>query len=172
MSGEIMNRRLFAYIALFTLFACCVFVSYNPNIATNYTGEFSDGEVFTPEDSHFNFKDFELNCTGASNFTARTVISGHTQLIDGSGDRVINYLELDKMIPSNRDKTSSFLKSELEKPSWTVDGVCVHEITFVFYDNVYSAYIKDSSSNAIIYLSSTDEHETAEMMNSLEFKED
>ena len=93
-----MNRRLFAYIALFTLFACCVFVSYNPNIATDYTGEFSDGEAFTPEDSHFNLKDFELNCTGAKNFTARTVLSGHTQFIDDTGDRVINYLELDRMI--------------------------------------------------------------------------
>ena len=172
MSGEIMNRRLFAYIALFTLFACCIFVSYNPNIATKYTGEFSDGEAFIPEDSHFNFKNFELNCIDAKNFTARTVISGHTQFIDSTGDRVINYLELDKMIPSNRDKTNSFLKSELEKPSWTVDGVCVHEITFTFYDNVYSAYLKDSSSNTIIYLSSTDEQETAEMMNSLEFKEE
>ena len=167
-----MNRRLFVYIVLFTLFACCVFVSYNPNIATNYTGEFSDAEVFTTEDSHFNFRDFELNCTGARNFTTRTVISGYTQFIDDTGDRVINYLELDRMIPSNRDKANSFLNNELKKPSWTVDGVCVHEITFTFYDNVYSAYLQDSSSNTIIYLSSTDEHETAEMMNSLTFNEE
>lgn len=165
-----MDKRLFAYVALFTLFVCCVFVSYNPNIATAYSGNFSDGEVFTPENSHLDFGDFELNCTGAKNFTARTVISGHTQLVDDTGDRIINYLELDKMIPSNRDKANSFLNSELQKPSWTVDGVEVHEITFALYDDMYSACLKCPSTDTIIYISTTDGQETAEMMNSLTFR--
>ena len=165
-----MDKRLFAYVTLFTLFACCVFVGYNPNIATDYSGEFSDGEVITPDNSSFDFRDFSLNCTGAKNFTARTIIAGHTQFIDDTGDRVINYLEPDKMMPSNRDKTNSFLSHELEKPSWTVDGVGVREITFTFYDDVYSAYLKNSSENKIIYLSTPSEQETADMMNSLEFE--
>ena len=166
-----MDKRLFAYVALFTLFVCCVFVSYNPDIATAYSGNFSDGEVFTPQNSHFNFKDFSLNCTGAKNFTARTVITGQTQFVDDTGDRIINYLELDKMIPSNRDKANSFLNNELKKPSWTVDGVGVHEITFTFYDDMYSAYLKNSSTNTIMYISTTNEQETADMMNSLQFNE-
>ena len=167
-----MNGRLFVYISLFTSFACCVFVSYNPNIATDYNGDFGDGEVFTPNGTHFDFKDFSLNCTGAKNFTARTVISGHTQLVDDTGDRIINYLELDRMIPSNRDKTNSFLNNELKKPSWTVDGVGVHEVTFVFYDDMYSAYLKNSTTDTIIYISTTNEQETADMMNSFEFTEE
>lgn len=165
-----MNRRLLAYVALFTLFSCCIFVSYNPSIASDLTANFTDGEVFIPENSRFDFKDFTID-SKASNFTAKVKKPGHTQFIDDMGNITINYLELDNMIQSSRDWNENILYHELDKPSWSVDCVMVHEIDFIFHDSLYSAYVKNSSENAIIYLSTPNEQDTADMINSLEFKE-
>ena len=161
-----MNKNLLLTIAVLTVFTCCVFVSYNPTIAQKYNSSFSEGEVFTPQDSHFDFKDFSLNSSKTKNFTTKIISNGHTQFIDDTGNIIINYIELDKMIHMKRDSANSFLNEELKKPSWTVDGVMVHEIDF---NNckLYSAYQKDSSKNTIIYLSTTNEKETADLMNSL-----
>lgn len=167
-----MEKRLFVYVVLFTVFISCIFVGYNPNIATEFTSDFSDGEVFVPQGNHFDFKDFSIDCTSAKNFTARKMANGHTQFYDDTGDITINYVELDKMIQTKRDGTDFILNHELEKPSWSVDGVVVHEIDFIFYDNLYSAYAKSSDKNAIIYLSTPSEQQTADMMNSLSFKEE
>ncbi len=171
MSGDGMNKRLLIYVALFTIFVCCVFVSYNPTIAQDYSSNFTDGEVFMPHNSHFDFRDFSLNSTNTKNFTTRTISNGHTQFIDNTGNITINYIELNKMIHINKDNTVSFLNDELKKPSWSVDGVSVHEIDFRFYDELYSAYCKNSSENTIIYLSTPNEQETADLMNSLSFNE-
>jgi hypothetical protein len=167
-----MNKRLLVYMSLFTVFVCCVFVTYNPNIADDFTSDFAEGEVIMPENGHFDFKDFSINSSKAKRFTAKAKTIGHTQFIDESGNITINYLELDKMIQSNKDWHRSLLDSELERPSWTVDGVSVHEIDFIFHDELYSAYQKNSRTNAIIYLSTPDEQETAYMMNSLTFNEE
>lgn len=166
-----MNRRLLVYVSLFTLFVCCLFVVYNPNIATNFTTDFSDGEVFTSQNNHFDFKEFSINSSKAKSFTAKIKTIGHTQFVDDTGNITINYLELDKMIQSNRDWHNSLLKKELERPSWSVDGVMVHEIDFILNDELYSAYQKNSSADAIIYLSTPSEQETADIMNSLAFRE-
>lgn len=167
-----MNKRVLIYISLFTVLVCCLFVNYNPNIATSFTTDFSDGEVFTSENGHFDFRDFSIYCSDAKNFTAKVKTIGHTQFIDDTGNITINYLELDNMIQSNKDWHTSLLNKELERPSWTVDGVSVHEVDFIFHDELYSAYQKNSSENTIIYLSTPDEQETAGMMNSLTFKDE
>lgn len=167
-----MNMRLLLYISLFTVLVCCLFVNYNPNIATNFTTDFSEGEVFTSQNGHFDFKDFSVNSPKVNNFTAKIKTIGHTQFIDDSGNITINYLELDNMIQSNKDWHTSLLNKELERPSWTVDGVIIHEIDFIFHGELYSAYLKNSSTNVIIYLSTPDDQETADMMNSLTFKEE
>ena len=164
-----MNRKLLLIIALFTVFACCVFVGYNPTIAQNYSGNFTDGELFTPVNGHFDFRDFSLNSSKTQNFTVKIISNGHTQFIDNTGNVTINYIEPDKMIPISRDKAVSILNNELEKPSWSVDGVMIHEIDFKSSEPLYSAYQKDSSKNSIIYLSTTNEKDTADMMNSLRF---
>ena len=54
----------------------------------------------------------------------------------------------------------------MKNPSKTVDGVTVYEIK---YNNtkLYSAYKNDSSKNTVIYLSTTSDKETAELMNSI-----
>lgn len=167
-----MNKRLLVYISLFTVFVCGLFVFYNPNIATNFTTDFSDGEVFTSQNNNFDFKDFSINSTNAKNFTSKIKTMGHTQFVDDSGNITINYLEFDKMIQSNRDWHDSLLNKELERPSWSVDGVMVHEIDFIFSDELYSAYEKNSKINTIIYISTPNEQETADIMNSLTFKEE
>lgn len=77
-----MKKRLLAYIAVFTIFACCVFVSYNPNIASDLSTDYVDGEVFTPVNGRFDFGDFTLNCTSAENFTVKIKKPGHIQFID------------------------------------------------------------------------------------------
>lgn len=161
-----MNKKLLLIIAIFTVFGCCIFVSYNPTIAQNYTSNFNDGEVFTPQNGHFDFKEFSLSSSKTKNFTTRIISNGHTQFVDDTGNITVNYIELDKMIQIKKDETNSFLNGELKKPSWTVNGVLVHEIDF---ENcvLYSAYKKNSSENTIIYLSTTSEKETADLMNSL-----
>lgn len=164
-----MNGRLLLGIVLFTLFACCAFVSYNPNIATEYTTKFIDNEVFTPENGHYEFRTFSLNCTKAKNFTARIMGNGHVRLVDDTGNRTVNVIELNGMIHSKRDSVNSFLNGELQKPSWSVDGVSVHQIDFRSGEPLYAAYMKNSTSNTIVYLSTPNEQDTADMMNSLEF---
>ena len=161
-----MNKKLLLAIALFTVFVCCIFVSYNPTIAQKYTSNFSEGEVFTTQNGHFDFKEFSLNSSKTKNFTARIISNGHTQFVDDTGNITVNYIELYKMIQTKKDDANSFLNGELKKPSWTVDGVLVHEIDFENCE-LYSAYQKDSSKNTIIYLSTTSERETADLMNSL-----
>ena len=161
-----MNKKLLLAIAAFTVFVCCIFVSYNPTIAQNYTSNFSEGEVFTSQNGHFDFKEFSLNSSKTKNFTARIISNGHTQFVDDTGNITVNYIELDKMIQTKKDDANSFLNGELKKPSWTVNGVLVHEIDFENFE-LYSAYHKDSSKNTIIYLSTPSERETADLMNSL-----
>ena len=166
-----MNRRVLVYISLFTVLVCFLFVNYNPNIASEFTSDYSDGEVFTPVNGTFDFKDFTV-ISDSHNFTAKTKTIGHTQFTDDTGEVVINYLELDSMIQSTRDWHSNLLTEELKRPSWSVDGVTVHEIDFMFGDEAYSAYIKNSTGNKIIYLSTPNEQETADIVNSLYFKEE
>ena len=167
-----MNRKLLISMALFTLFVCCLFVIYNPNIATPYTTEFGNGEVFASQNGFYDFKKFALNSSKTNNYTAKMITKGHIQLFDDTGKRTINIIELNKMINTKRDSVNSFLNGELEKPSWTVDGVTVHQIDFHSGDPLYSAYMKNSTTNTIIYISTPSEKETADMMNSLKFREE
>lgn len=167
-----MNGKILLFVVLFTIGACFVFVAYNPNIAQNYTSTFGEGEIFTPTDNRYDFGTFTLNSSTAKNFTARINSNGHVNLADDTGNISINFIELEEMIPTKRDSVNSFLNQELEKPSWTVDGVTVHQIDFISGDELYSAYMKNSSTNTIIYLSTPDEQETVDMMNSLNFKEE
>lgn len=164
-----MDARLLLFITLLTLIACLVFVGYNPNIAVEYDGNITDGETFSSNNHQFDFKAFLMNSSSRS-FTANIIMNGHTQLVDDTGNITINYLELDKMFHIKRDRVEQFLGEELKKPSWNVDGVNVHEITFIFHDNLYSAYYKNSTSNTVIYIASPDEQVTADLMNSLEFR--
>ena len=163
-----MNRKVLLAISLFTVFVCCIFVAYNPTIADDNTSNFTDGETFTPINGHFDFRDFSLNSSRTKNFTTKIISNGHTQFIDDTGNITVNYLELDMMVHIKRDKICSFLNGELEKPSWSVDGVVVHQIDFR-EGPLYSAYYKDSSADVIVYLSTQDEEQTAELMNSLNF---
>ncbi len=166
-----MKWKSLILVALFTIFACGIFVVVNPNIAQVYPSDYTDGEVFIPVDGHYDFRTFSLNSSNAKNFTTRIISNGHVQLIDDTGNITVNVVELDKMIPAKRDSVNTILNGELDKPSWTVDGVCVHQIDFPSYDTLYSAYQKNSTTNTIIYLSTPNEKQTADMMNSLRFKE-
>lgn len=163
-----MNRKLLLVISLFTVLVCCIFVLCNPTIADDNASNFTDGEMFMPSNEEFNFKNFTIKSTDTKNFTTKIISNGHTQFVDDTGNITINYLELDKMIHINKDKVVSFLNGELQKPSWSVDGVEVHQIGFRD-GTLYSAYQKNSSSNVIIYLSTPNEQVTANLMNSLCF---
>ena len=163
-----MNKKLLLAISLFTVFSCFIFVAYNPTIAEDNTSNFTDGEIFMPSNGEFDFKNFTIKSTDTKNFTTKIISNGHTQFVDDTGNITINYFELDKMIHINKDKVVSFLNGELQKPSWSVDGVEVHQIDFID-GTLYSAYQKNSSSNAIIYLSTPNEQQTANLMNSLCF---
>ena len=93
-----MKIRLFVYVALFTIFISCIFVSYNSNIAADFTEDFKEGEMFLPENNHFDFRNFSLNCSDAKNFTVKFISNGHTQFIDDTGNITVNYVEFDKMV--------------------------------------------------------------------------
>ena len=166
-----MKKRLLIYILLFTLLVCFLFVGYNPNIASRFSEDYTDGEVFTSSDGRFDFREFSITSPGSHSFTAKTKNIGHVQFTDDTGNITINYLDLDNMVQSTRDWHKNLLDKELEKPSWSVDGVMVHEIDFLIHDEQYSAYVKNSTSNEIIYLSTSSEQETADLVNSLEFKD-
>ena len=164
-------KKILPLLALLMVIACCIFVILNPNIAQDYSEDFSDGEMFTPVNGTFDFRNFTLNAD-AMYFKAKIISNGHVQLVDNTGNITVNVIELDKMIPAKSDHVNSLLYEELKKPSWTVDGVCIHQIDFRSYDSLFAAYQKNSTTNTIIYLSTPNEQETANMMNSLEFKEE
>jgi hypothetical protein len=165
-----MNRRLFMGITLFAIFVSSMFIVYNPNIATEFSDDYTQGEVFLPKNHTFEFKTFSIN-SSAKNFTAKIITPGHIMLVDDTGDTTINVVELNNMINSQRDQIKQVMDNELKKTSWTIDGVAVHQIDFVLYSPLYSAYCKNSTTNTIIYLSSPNEQETADMMNSLTFRD-
>ena len=167
-----MNKRILLYISLFTLLVCFLFVGYNPNIASRFSEDYTDGEVFTSSDGEFDFREFSITSPGSHSFTAKTKNIGHVQFTDDTGNVTINYLDMDNMIQSTRDWHNNLLEKELEKPSWSVDGVMVHQLDFLMGESLYSAYVKNSTSNRIIYLSTSSEQKTADIVNSLEFKEE
>lgn len=156
-------------VFLLTLIGCIIFVAYNPTIAVNYTAEYAGGEVITPENGQYDFRIFTIN-SSSSNFTANVVTPGHTRFDDDTRNVTINVVELDKMINVKRDSSNRFLNDELKKPAWSVDGVIVHQIDFLTYDSLYSSYQKNSTTNVVIYISTQNEQDTADMMNSLVFK--
>lgn len=164
-----MNRRLIFYIVTFTIFVSALFVIYNPDIATPIENTVADHETFMPENGHFDFREFSINSTSTKNFTSKTLTKGHYQLIDDEGNITINVLNLDKMFNYRKDKTVSFLKGELKKPTFAVDGVEVHEIEFRNGAMLYAAYFRNSTTNTIICISTPNEKQTADLMNSLEF---
>lgn len=165
-----MNKRLIIAVMLFTVFVCGLFVVYNPNITDEFENEtFGNGEVFTQTEGVYDFKILTLKSPDADNYTAHVISSGHTLLVDESGDKCINILEFDKMLHSQKDSKESFLHSELKKPGWSVDGVEIHQIDFLLSDSLYSAYIKNSTTDTVVYIATPSEKETAEMVNSLIF---
>lgn len=156
-------------VFLLTLIGCIIFVAYNPTIAVNYTTEYADGEIITPENGQYDFRIFTIN-SSSSKFTANVVTPGHTRFDDDTGNVTINVIELDKMINVKKDDANEFLNGEIKKPAWSVDGVTVHQIDFMTHDSLYSSYQKNSTTNVIIYIATPNEQDTANMMNSLVFK--
>ena len=171
-SGDFLNKKILLYVGLFTVLVCCLFVNYNPNIAANFTSDFTDGEVFYPQNGTFDFRDFSIQSNESENFTVKIMSNGYTRLVDDTGNITINFLQSDNMIHSQRDWNEYILNHELEKPSWSVDGVMVHEIKFIFHDELYSAFIKNCDNDTIIYLATPSAQHTADMVNSLTFKEE
>ena len=72
-SGDLMNKKLLFAVAAITILACCAFVMYNPTISEKYDNTFSEGEVFTPQNGHFDFKNFSLDSSKIKNFTAKII---------------------------------------------------------------------------------------------------
>ena len=77
-----MKRRLLVYVSLFTLLVCFLFAAYNPNIASDFSEDYNDSEVFTPSNGNFDFRHFTLSSPGSHNFTAKQKNIGHTPFID------------------------------------------------------------------------------------------
>lgn len=165
-----MDKKVIIWLVVFTTFVSVMYIIHNPNIAANLTDDYAEGEVFLPANNHYEFKTFGLNST-AKNFTAKIITNGHAMLIDDKGDTTINVVELDHMINSQRDEVNHTLSEELKNNASTVDGISVHQIDFPFRKSLYAAYLKNSTINTIIYLSTPDKQKTADMTNSLEFIE-
>ena len=166
-----MKRSLMLSISAFTVFVCLMFVFYNPTIAGDFSNQtFSDGEVFTPTEGVFDFKVCTVRSPNAKNYTAQVASSGHTVLVDETGECCINVIQWDRMLNSQKDRKESFIKGELEKPSWSVDGVCIHQIDFIFSDSMYAAYVRNPSTNTGVYIATPDEQTTADIANSLVFQ--
>lgn len=164
-----MFRGLVMPVVAFTLVVCTVFLLLNPVVLAENTEEFSECEVFEPVNGEFDFNTFSLNSSDSRNFSVIHVESGHTVIVDDTGDRVINVIQFSKMVKSKKTYIKGFIDGELQKTSWMVDGACVHEIEFCQYDNMYSACAKDTSTDTMIYIATPSEKETAGMINSLTF---
>lgn len=87
-----MSGKLELSVALFTLVMCFVFVFLNPAVLENNVETFVEGEAIYPVNGTFDFKTFTLENSTAKNFTAKYVGSGHTLLVDETGDVCINLL--------------------------------------------------------------------------------
>ncbi|WP_406533610.1 hypothetical protein [Methanobrevibacter sp.] len=161
--------RLEILVIAFTLFVCCLVAFLNPVLCMELDdGNFTQGEVFMPADGQFDFETFTLN-SSRKNFTVYHIESGHVSLADDTGDRVINVIQFDKMMNFKKDSKKSFLNGELQKTNWMVDGVCIHEIEFMNGEKLYSACVKDVSTNTMVYVATPSDKETADMINSLDF---
>ena len=97
------------------------------------------------------------------------VRSGHVLLVDETGDKCINLIQFSSMVKIRQDSERNFIKGELSKTSWMVSGVCIHEIE-LDGGNMYSACIKDTSTDTLIYVATPNETQTAEMINSIALK--
>ena len=164
-----MSKGLVASVAIFTLVMCSVFVFVNPVVLADNPETFAEGEVFFSSNGEYDFKEFSLNDTNVNNFTVKFVQSGHTLIVDETGGKVINVIKYGNMVKSNKIHVKNFIDGELQKTNWMVDGVCVHEIEFSGGDRMYSACVKDTSSDTMIYVATPSEKETAGMINSLTF---
>lgn len=165
-----MNRKHTFTIVLFTVFVCSVFVFLNPVLCSDLGSEnFSEGEIFLPSNGTFDFGDFRINDSQIKNFTVKYADISHVLLVDETGDKVINVIQMDKMINLRKSYEKSFINGELQKTGWMVDGVEIHEIEFSKGDNLYSACVKDISSGKLIYIATPSDNETAAMINSLSF---
>lgn len=162
-----MSGKLELSVALFTLIMCFVFVFLNPAVLENNVETFVEGEAIYPVNGTFDFKTFTLENSTAKNFTAKYVGSGHTLLVDETGDVCINLLQFDKMASLRKSTKKSFISNELLKTNWMVDGVCVHEVEFASGYRMYSACVKDTSTDTLIYVATPDEVKTAQLVNSI-----
>ena len=160
--------RLEISVIAFTLLVCGLVAFLNPVLCTELDSNYTQGEVFLPEDNQFDFETFTLN-SSSKNFTVYHAESGHVCLADDTGDRVVNIIQLDKMMNFKKDSTKSFINGELQKTSWMVDGVNVHEIEFRNGEKLYSACMKDVSTNTMVYVATPSDKETADIINSLDF---
>lgn len=166
-----MSLKMKLYLVLFAVFFCAVFAFTNPALLADLDdGNFTEGEVFIPAEGEFDFNAFTMKSFGAKNYTVKFAESGHVQFVDDTGERTINMIEWDKMTSAQKNSRKSFIDNELRKESWTVNGVDVHEIEFFVSENLYSAAVKDTSTGRLIYLSTPDDHETADMINSIRFR--
>lgn len=165
-----MKMKHMILLMVFTVLVCAAYVAYNPTITDRFESDYSDGEVIRPVNGVFDLKKVALESPKSKSFTARLDTSGHVMFYDDTGDRTVNIIEYDKMIHLKRDGIDSFLRGELEKPSWVVDGVCVHQIDFRDGSTLYSAYIKNSTADTVVYIATPNEKETADLANSVEFK--
>lgn len=165
-----MNKKLIIALIALTVVMCTLFVLHNPTVAHNLDNEtFAENEVFFSKNGLYDLKLISLKSPDAKNFTVKRVSNGHTLIVDDTGNRCINIVEFDSMIQSSKDRIENFLHNELENPSWTVDGVSVSQIDFMFSDSMYASYMKDSSRNVAVYIATPSERETADMVNSLVF---
>lgn len=165
-----MSRKLDVSLVIFTLIVCSVFVYLNPVVLAENTEVFTEGEAFTPVNGEYDFKTFSLNDSNTQNFSVKRVLSGHTLLVDETGDKVINVIRFDKMVKLKKVTTKDFIDGELKKTNWMVDEVCIHEIEFSGGDKMYSACAKDTSTDTLIYIATPSQNETAAMINSLTFQ--
>ena len=160
--------RLEISVIAFTLLVCGLVAFLNPVLCTELDSNYTQSEVFLPAEGQFDFEAFTLN-SSCRNFTVYHAESGHVSLASDTGDRVVNIIQLDRMINFKKDSTMSFINGELQKTNWMVDGVNVHEIEFANGEKLYSACVKDVSTNTLVYLATPSDKETADMINSLDF---
>lgn len=167
-----MNRKMMISLVLFTAVICYFFLIANPVLSSDFDyWNYTEGEIFTPSNGHYDFGLFSLNNSDTQYFKVKYVEAGHVLFVDETGRKVINLVQFDRMINIKKDNARQFLGGELLKTSWMVDGVEVHEVDFVTGDKDYSASKRNLSSGTIIYLATQNDTETAGMINSLTIEE-
>lgn len=150
-----------------TIIGCVIFMFLNPVLFAEFTPDYSQDEVFYPQNGQYDFRLFNISTTNSSNFTVDMINAGHAKLMSGKG-YAINVINYDKMLDFEVGGNQKSIEAEMKRPYQIVEGVKVYTADFILYKR-YGSFVKKD--NIELFITSDSPNETAYMVNSLKIVE-